>query len=166
MGVVVAACIGRPGELWKQPVEGGALVERFGFAGDRHAGEMRPTHNDPQVIKPNERQVTLMAREVELEIERELGVPLRPGSFGENICVEGLGDLSAVQPGALVRTDRGVVLRITAQNDPCDNLMEHHRLLVKKAYGRRGLLATVMSGAGLLVAPGDRIEILPAAEGS
>ncbi len=90
---------------------------------------------------------------------------LGPGSLGENICVEGLGDLLAVEPGATVRTDRGVVLRVTGQNEPCDNLMQHHRLLVRKAYRRRGVLATVVSGAGLLVAPGDRIDVVPAKEG-
>lgn len=157
-GTVVAVCIGRPGDLWKAPVSGEVAVEEHGLRGDRHAGPTRVSGKTRQMV-PNERQVTIVGQEALDDLGRELEVTLEPGDFGENICVSGLGDLSDVQPGALFVTGRGVAFRVTGQNEPCSNLMEYHPLMVKKSYGRRGLLATVEAGAGLAIAAGDTIEL-------
>lgn len=159
-GTVVAVCIGRPGELWKTPVAGEVTVEEHGLQGDRHAGPMRLSGRR-KVQVPNDRQITIVGQEALDDLGRELEVTLEPGDLGENICVSGLGDLSDVQPGALLVTGRGVAFRVTGQNEPCSNLMEYHRLMVKKSYGRRGLLATVEAGAGLAIAAGDAIELRP-----
>lgn len=160
-GVVVAVCTGKDGELWKTPVTEGVLVEEYGLRGDRHAGPTRVSHRDPSVRKSNDRQISIVAHEVLEEIGRALGVHLEAGSFGENVCVAGLGDLSEVRPGWLLRTDRGIVFRVTAQNDPCANLRQYHPQMVKASFGRRGLVAIVEAGAGLTLAPGDRVELQP-----
>ncbi len=157
-GVVVAVCIGKPGELWKTPVSGEVAVDEHGLRGDRHAGPTRISSKTHETI-PNERQVTIVAQEALDALGRELDVTLEPGDFGENICVSGLGDLSDVKAGALLVTGRGVTFRVTGQNEPCSNLMQHHRQMVKASYGRRGLIATVESGAGLAIAAGDSIEL-------
>lgn len=159
-GTVVAVCVGRPGELWKTPVSGEVAVEKHGLQGDRHAGPTRVSSKTKQTF-PNERQVTIVGQEALDDLGRELEVTLEPGDLGENICVSGLGDLSDVQPGALLVTGRGVAFRVTGQNEPCSNLMEYHRLMVKASYGRRGLIATVESGAGLAIEAGDAIELRP-----
>ena len=159
-GTVVAVCIGKPGDLWKTPVSGEVAVEAHGLEGDRHAGPTRVSTRTKAAV-PNDRQVTIVGQEALDDLGRELEVTLEPGDLGENICVSGLGDLSDVQPGAVLVTGRGVAFRVTGQNEPCSNLMEYHRLLVKKSYGRRGLLATVEAGAGLAIAAGDTIELRP-----
>lgn len=159
-GVVVAVCIGKPGDLWKTPVSGECPVDEHGLRGDRHAGPTRVSSKTKQTV-PNERQVTIVGQEALDGLGRELEVTLEPGDLGENICVSGLGDLSNVQPGALLVTGRGVAFRVTGQNEPCSNLMEYHRLMVKASYRRRGLLAMVESGAGLAIAAGDTIELRP-----
>lgn len=157
---MVAVCIGRPGELWKTPVSGEVFVEEHGLRGDRHAGPTRVSNKTKRTV-PNERQITVVAQEALDDLGRELDVTLEPGNLGENICVSGLGDLSDVTSGALLVTGRGVTFRVTGQNEPCSNLMEYHRLMVKASYGRRGLIATVQSGAGLAIAAGDAIELRP-----
>lgn len=159
-GSLVAVCIGRAGELWKTPVDE-VTVGEFGLAGDRHAGPTRTSSRRPGEIVPNDRQVSVLAHEVLESVNAELGIALEPGQLGENVLVRGLGDLSGVAPGAQLRIG-GVVLRVTAQNEPCSNLMEYHRGLVKAAYKRRGLLATVVSGAGQRLRAGDPVELLAA----
>lgn len=154
----MAVCVGGPGELWKTPVAGEVAVDEHGLRGDRHAGPTRLSGRRGVAV-PNDRQITFVAQEALDDLGRELDVTLGPGDFGENICVRGLGDLSDVRPGALLVTGRGVAFRVTGQNEPCSNLTEYHRLMVKAAYGRRGLLATVEAGAGLAVAAGDTIEL-------
>jgi MOSC domain-containing protein YiiM len=157
-GEVVAVCIAAPGELFKTPVRGDVPVDQYGLRGDRHAGPTRMSSRR-RVEVPNDRQISLMAQEALDDLGRELDVTLDPGDFGENVCVRGFGDLSDVAPGTRFVTDRGVVFRVTEQNEPCANLMRYHRLMVKASYGRRGLLAVVEAGAGLAIAAGDRIEL-------
>lgn len=157
-GTVVAVCIAAPGEVFKTPISGDVLVDQYGLRGDRHAGPTRMSSRQ-RVEVPNDRQVTLMAQEALDDLGRELDVTLEPGDFGENVCVRGFGDLSDVAPGTQFVTDRGVVFRVTGQNEPCSNLMKYHRLMVKASYGRRGLLAVVEAGAGLAIAAGDGIEL-------
>ncbi len=50
-------------------------------------------------------------------------------------------------------------VRVTGQNEPCSNLMQYDRGLVKASYGRRGLVATVVSGAGQRLRAGDTVEL-------
>lgn len=157
-GSVVAVCIGGEGELWKYPVPE-VVVEQFGLRGDRHAGPTRRSFRDPSVIKPNDCQVTLAA-EVLVQLVGELGIELPHGSLGENLTVSGLGDLYRILDGALLRIGGCVVLRVTEQNQPCFKLQQHHRLLPKAAYRRRGILATVVSGVGEIIRSGDSIEVL------
>lgn len=52
-----------------------------------------------------------------------------------------------------------MVFLITAQNEPCRNLLAYHRHMVKKLYGRRGIVGVVESGAGETIRPGDRITL-------
>lgn len=160
-GRVVAVCVGEEGELWKHSVSE-VVVGQHGLLGDRHATPTRRSFKDPSVIKPNDRQVTLVAAEVLEHLAGELGIELVHGSFGENLTVSGMGDLSQIPDGTLLRIGGRVVLRVTGQNKPCHNLQQHHPLLTKEAYGRRGLLTTVVSGVGEILRSGDRIEILPA----
>ncbi|HUF54459.1 MAG TPA: MOSC domain-containing protein [Dehalococcoidia bacterium] len=88
----------------------------------------------------------------------ELGVNIPAGGLGENVLVRGLGDLSDLTPGQRLGFSSGVELEITAQNDPCRNLMVYGDTAVKRLYGRRGLL-TAVRATGELTA-GDTISVL------
>jgi len=140
-GIVIAVCFSSNAGIPKHPqlqVNVGAL----GIEGDYHAG-------------PGRRQVSVVAKETFKALEAELGVVVSPGGFGENVLVEGLGDLSDLQPADILCFASGVELEVTAQNEPCRNLMAHHPLVPKLAYGRRGIVATVRSGG--LLKPGDPV---------
>jgi len=157
-GKVIAVCTSGIGNVPKYP-QNQVLVSQYGFASDVHAGPTRISHRT-QSEKFNDHQVSLVAQEALDYINKELGISLRPGHLGENITTEGLGDLSAIPDGTLLEIG-GVVLEVTEQNQPCKNLLVYHPLLVKTAYGRRGLFAVVKEGEGLIIRPHLPIEILP-----
>jgi len=83
-GVVVAVCVGGPGELWKTPVSGEVHVDEHGLRGDRHARPTRVSSKTKETV-PNERQITVVAQEALDDLGRELEVTLEPGDLGENI---------------------------------------------------------------------------------
>jgi MOSC domain-containing protein YiiM len=156
MGTVVAVCMRREKGVPKHPqIE--VVVGEYGVEGDYHAGPMRTRSNGD--VEPNRRHITLVAKEVFDDLNRELGTDIQAGGFGENILVEGLGDLSDIQEGAVLSFSSGVELEVTGQNDPCKNLMVYHNQVPKRAYGRRGLL-TMVRATGRLK-PGDSITVRP-----
>lgn len=157
-GLIVAVCTSRNAGVPKYP-QTEVLVDEFGLRDDFHAG---PTRISRRTGKPkfNDRQISIVAKEVLNDLNRELGTSLKPGDFGENITTEGLGDLGNILPGMLIRIGDSVIVSITEQNEPCVNLQAYHRLVVKKSYGRRGVLGTLASGAGSILQPGMPAEII------
>ncbi len=153
-GTVAAVCLRKEKGVPKYP-QSEVTIGEYGVEGDYHAGPMR-TRSDGQVV-PNTRHVTLVAKEVFDDLNRELDTDIPAGGFGENILVEGLGDLSDINEGEIIRFSSGVELEVTGQNDPCKNLMVYHNQVPKRAYGRRGLLAVVRSTGPLK--PGDSITV-------
>lgn len=148
----------------KYPHEYCALVERYGMSGDYHNRPMRPSFSQKGIWKPNDRQVSLLAHEVLVELnevlEGSLSDLLEPGSLGENITTTGLGDLSDIPNGSLVHIGEQVVLRVTCQNEPCKKLSVYSKFLPKKVTGKRGLLCTVESGVGSRIVLNDPIRII------
>ncbi len=153
-GTVAAVCLRKEKGVPKYP-QSEVTIGEYGVEGDYHAGPMR-TRSDGQVV-PNTRHVTLVAKEVFDDLNRELDTDIPAGGFGENILVEGLGDLSDINEGEIIRFSSGVELEVTGQNDPCKNLMVYHNQVPKRAYGRRGLLAVVRATGHLK--PGDSITV-------
>jgi MOSC domain-containing protein YiiM len=141
VGRVVAVCVNDKSELRKHP-RGLVRVDQYGFEGDRHAGPIRKNHKTG-IEKFNDRQITIVAKEVVESIAKELQVEIPVGGLGENMLVEGLGDLSDLTGGELLQFEGGVVLEVTGQNDPCKNINVYHKLVAKKIYGRRGIYAIV-----------------------
>jgi MOSC domain-containing protein YiiM len=109
-------------------------------------------------VVPNTRHVSLVAKEVFDDLNRELGTNIPHGGFGENILVEDMGDLSDMADGAILRFSSGVELEVTEQNDPCKNLMVYHNQIPKKSYGRRGVLAIVKTTGR--IKPGDTLVLV------
>ena len=149
-GTVVAVCLSESGGVPKHP-QATVLVGPFGVDGDHHAGEY------DKKGRLNRRHVTIVAQEALDEVGRELDITVPPGGLGENILIEGLGNLAEIRPGARLHFSSGVELEVTAQNDPCNNLSVYHRLAVKHFYGKRGLLTTVVQSGPL--SPGDSVSI-------
>ena len=153
-GTVVAVCLRDEGGVPKYP-QAEVVVGEYGVEGDWHSGPMR-TRSNGEVV-PNTRHVSLVAKEVFDDLNRELGTSIPHGGFGENILVEGMGDLAGVGEGDVLRFSSGVELEVTAQNDPCKNLMVYHKQIPKLSYGRRGLLAIVRTTGR--VRPGDTVQV-------
>ena len=106
-GTVVAVCMRKEKGVPKHP-QSEVVIGEYGVEGDYHAGPMRTRSSGD--VEPNRRHVTLVAKEVFDDLNRELGTDIPAGGFGENILVEGLGDLSDIQEGALLSFSSGVEL--------------------------------------------------------
>ncbi|MBI3421278.1 MAG: sulfurase [Candidatus Sungbacteria bacterium] len=161
-GTVVALCISPKGGVPKYPQE--EVIVSWGFPGDFHSGPTRISRRTRQLVF-NDRQLSIVAQELYDQLGVELGVTLKAGDFAENITTKGLGDLSDLAEGDLLiidGVDGVVLLRVTEQNIPCDNLLKYHELMMEKSYGKRGVLAVVHAGAGVYLRPGARIHVVKA----
>jgi MOSC domain-containing protein YiiM len=154
-GTVAAVCLREDGGVPKYP-QSEVVVGEYGIEGDYHSGPMR-TRSNGEVV-PNTRHVSLVAKEVFDDLNRELGTNIPHGGFGENVLVQGMGDLSDVVGGAVLSFSSGVELEVTEQNDPCKNLMVYHNQIPKKSYGRRGVLAIVKTTGR--IKPGDMVQVV------
>jgi MOSC domain-containing protein YiiM len=161
-GRVVAVCAGEKG-LAKRSLEE-VRVTRIGVPGDVHHGETRAT---PAGRVPNDRPITAIAVEATSAACAGLGIPpVPPGGFGENLLLEGLGDLGDLAPGDLLRIgadgrDASVVLVVSEQNQPCRNLCSWHPGMRDAMLGRRGVILAVRREG--TARPGDRVEVVRAA---
>ncbi len=154
LGTIVAVCMKAERGVPKLP-QPEVVVGEYGVEGDFHAGPMR-TRSSGEVL-PNNRHISIVAKEVFDDLNQELGAEIPHGGFGENILVEGMGDLGELREGDVLRFSSGVELEITGQNDPCKNLMVYHQQVVKRSYGRRGVLAVVKRQGRLK--PGDTVSV-------
>src|SRR6058998_2805158 len=113
VGSVAAVCLRKEKGVPKYP-QSEVTIGEYGVEGDYHAGPVRTRSNGERV--PNNRHVSLVAKEVFDDLNRELGTDIPHGGFGENILVEGMGDLSDLAEGDILRFSSGVELEVTGQN--------------------------------------------------
>ena len=151
---VVAVCLSPEPGVPKYP-QAEVSVGPHGIEGDYHAG---PTRVRRGQTAPNTRHVSLVAREVIEEVNRALGTEIPAGGLGENVLVQGLGDLGDLVAGQRLRFSSGVELEVTGQNNPCRNLCVYHPQAPKRLMGRRGVVAVVVTPGPLR--PGDRVELV------
>ena len=154
-GRVVAVCTS-PRTGVPKPPQPVITVGAQGVEGDFHAGPIN-RHKKAGPPEPNRRQVSIIAREATDAVSAALGIRLRPGDLAENVLVEGLGDLSQLQPGDRLRLGERVVVEVTGQNKPCKTLAVHHPDIVAAFTGRRGVVAVVIATGE--VRPGDGVEV-------
>ena len=114
-----------------------ALVD-FGLEGCAHA-------------RPGNRQVLLVDRET-LD-----AMNLRPGILRENITTDGL-NVNGLRVGQQLRIGEASI-EITAVCTPCDQMEKIRPGLRKELWGRRGMLARVLTSG--IIRPGDPIDKLP-----
>jgi len=155
-GTVVAVCLSPDSGVPKH-AQPEVTVGTYGLEGDYHAGPTRVRRGE---VMPNHRHVSVVAQEVIDEVNRTLGTEIPPGGLGENVLVQGLGDLGDLAPGDRLLFSSGVELEVTAQNDPCKNLSVYHPQTVKRLYGRRGIVAVVIKPGSLRT--GDGVELVKA----
>ncbi|MCC5875528.1 MAG: MOSC domain-containing protein [Candidatus Sumerlaeia bacterium] len=109
---------GKPGKksaIDKRPVQGAVALGRFGFEGDVQVD--RRYHGGPF------KAVCAYCSHNHRYWEESYGVTMPPGSFGENIHLEG-GDDGEVCLGDLIGVG-DVRLRISGPRGPCSNLGAH-----------------------------------------
>jgi len=111
-----------------------------GIEGNKNFGSGRRTH----------RQVLLIDEET-LDT-----VGMQPGVVKENITTSGL-DLNSLRPGDVIELGTQVRLQITEPCEPCSRLDEIRDGLQTELAGRRGMLATIITGG--IASTDDRIRV-------
>jgi MOSC domain-containing protein YiiM len=117
---------------------------------------------DPSQV--NLRQVHLMHQELFDEL-RESGFTVAPGELGENVTTRGV-DLLGLPVGTLLRLGDGAVVEITGLRNPCAQIDDFQKGLLKQVVGRgedggvvykSGVMSVVREGG--VVRPGDPVEV-------
>lgn len=152
-GTVLAVCLNPDPGIPKHP-QPQVSVGPHGIEGDYHAGPTRLRRGD---TVPNTRQVSLLAEEAIQDVCLALDITIPPGGLGENVLLRGLGDLSDLKEGDLLRFSSGVELEVSGQNDPCKILSLYHPQVPKFSYRRRGIVAVVRTPGDLK--PGDTVVL-------
>ncbi|WP_442576225.1 MOSC domain-containing protein [Microbacterium sp. F51-2R] len=146
----------------KRPVPGPVRVRAFGAYGDVQADRKHHGGLDKALYAYSEEDATFW--------ERELGRPIPPGYFGENLRTEGL-DVNAARIGERWRIGSRVEVEITMPRTPCGTFArrlggELQRGWVKRFSAERRLgpyLRVVRTGT---IQAGDEIVVIPAPAGS
>ena len=154
-GTVVAVCSRPTGGVPKYPASE-VSVGTHGIAGDFHASPINK-HKKSGEEEPNTRHLTIVASESVAAVASELGIQLPPGSLGENVLVEGMGDLAQIKAGDVLRLGAKVSIKVTSQNRPCATLNVYHDNIIKSFLGRRGITAVVLKTG--TIKPGDPVEL-------
>ncbi|MFP8884545.1 MOSC domain-containing protein [Streptomyces mangrovi] len=169
-GTVIAVSSSGEHSFSKPNRESVTLLAGLGVEGDAHAGETVKHRSrvakDP--TQPNLRQVHLIHEELFAEVG-EAGFSVKPGELGENITTRGL-DLLGLPTGTLLRIGAGAVVEVTGLRNPCPQIDNFRRGLLKRVVGRdedgkvvrrAGIMGVVRTGG--VVRPGDAIGVeLPA----
>ncbi|WP_175420768.1 MOSC domain-containing protein [Streptomyces griseus] len=146
------------------------LLTGLGVEGDVHAGvtvkHRSRVAQDP--TQPNLRQVHLIHQELFAEL-RDAGFDVAPGELGENVTTSGI-DLLALPVGTLLHLGDEAVVEVTGLRNPCVQIDDFRRGLLKRVVGRdedgtlvrkAGIMGVVTAGG--VVRPGDPVEAeLPA----
>ena len=143
MGVVKAICTSAVKGVQKTEVEQAVLMADFGIAGDAHAGNWH-------------RQVSLLAQEP-IDAFKARGAEVNNGSFGENLIVEGLGDLKSYPSGTrFICGD--AVLELTQIGKKCQSHCAIYHTMGECIMPHEGVFTKVIKGG--TITPGTTINVL------
>ena len=143
MGIIKGICISEKRGTVKKYTPNAKFIENFGIENDAHAGNWH-------------RQVSLLSYE-KIEEFKAKGAQVEPGSFGENLIVEGF-DLSKIPVGAKLQSG-DVILEITQIGKECHSHCNIYNAMGDCIMPREGIFARVLKSGELNV--GDVIEMLP-----
>jgi len=145
-GVVRAVCISENKGTTKSDVKKAILLKESGLQGDAHAGFMH-------------RQVSLL--NIEDIRESALKLPgLGPGSFGENLTIEGF-DLVILQIGDVLEAGEAV-LEVTQIGKECHSKCEIFYRTGDCIMPKKGIFCRVLKGGE--VKTGDPVKLVPPGE--
>src|SRR5262245_50616107 len=164
-GTVIAVCYSdRLTNRVGKKVHKEGQITRWGIPGDYHYGETR-TSSSTGKTTTNDRPITVVGVEAGREAAQTLGIEEIPaGGLGENLLIEGAGDLGDLLPGDQIRivphgaTEPSAVVEVRLQNAPCSNLLIYHKQIVKELYGKRGVICIVLKEGHVQV--GDKTEFV------
>jgi MOSC domain-containing protein YiiM len=123
-------------------VQSANFVAGLGIEGDRHATERVERQGYQVLIMDNE---TL----------QELG--LEPGIIKEQVTTTGI-DMASLDVGQQLALGAEVVIEISKDAPPCSRMEEIRQGLQSELEGRRGMLASIVTGGTVNV--GDEIRVL------
>lgn len=142
------------------------LLADLGVEGDAHLGAT-VQHRSRVAREPrqrNLRQVHLIHAELLDEVARD-GFQVRPGELGENVTTRDV-DLLGLPLGALLRIGDEAVVEVTGLRNPCSQIDEFSKGLMKRLVyrdeaGRTVRLAGVMSvvRVGGEIRAGDQVRV-------
>ena len=110
MGTVLSVSLSPKSGVPKYP-QPEIHIGEYGVDGDFHSGPIN-RHKKTGREEPNDRQLTIVAKEVLDSLNQILGIGLGGGSVGENILVEGIGDLGNLVAGDRLWIGSHVTLKI------------------------------------------------------
>ena len=143
MGVVKALCTSAIKGIQKTETESITLIPDYGIDGDAHAGNWH-------------RQVSLLASE-RVEEFKAKGAKVQNGSFGENIIVEGLGDLKSYPIGTKFQCG-DAVLELTQIGKECHSHCAIYHAMGDCIMPREGVFTRVLQGG--TVTAGTPINVI------
>jgi molybdenum cofactor synthesis domain-containing protein len=141
-GILLHLCVSAKRGIAKHEVPLALLRASYGVENDAHAGDWH-------------RQVSLLAR-ADIDSMRAKGLDLSPGTFGENLVIDGI-EIDQLGVGSQLRIGP-VLLEMTQVGKVC-----HTRCVIYYTAGdcimpRTGLFARVLEGGALH--PGLSVEVL------
>ncbi len=162
------------GDGFVTEVTGEIMLQFGGFTGDRHFGLTRsscsrtPWHPRGTPIS-NTRQISLVSLEECAAVAQDMGIArIYPSWLGANLATRNIADLSALPPSTRIVFPSGATLFVTEENVPCRQPAKviayeygHPELateFVKKAIGRRGVLAIVEREG--LIKTDDKLKLI------
>jgi hypothetical protein len=150
-------------------------IDWGGIVGDRHHGLTMASDTRQHDVYPrgtqirNHRQVSIVDVAELAQISAALGLAeIAPGTIADNICTEGLPDLTSLPPLSRLVFSSGVVLMTGGFNSPCviAGAMVQERYgapasrFPKAAIHRRGITAWVERPGRIVAGDGVRV-VLP-----
>ena len=141
VGKVLAVCTSDVRGTAKKDVNSGHFSAGWGIDGDAHAGRWH-------------RQVSLLSAD-KIAAFNERGAGVEPGTFGENLVVEGL-DFRTLPVGTLLRCGE-VLLELTQIGKACHSHCEIYRRMGECIMPREGVFARVLEPGTIAV--GDEMTV-------
>lgn len=143
MARVVAVCASQRRSDPKVDIGSGELQAGYGLVGDAHAGV-------------SEREVSLLGLESILRANAEHGIQAGPGSFAENLTIEGM-DLLSLRVGDRLRV--GPALLEVVQIGKPLSAAHTYNFQGVSILPKEGVFCRVLEGG--IVSRGDPVEVIP-----
>ena len=142
MGKITGICISEKRGVQKHLITEANIVCDWGIEGDAHGGKWH-------------RQISLLSKE-KVDAFKAKGADIHPGSFGENLIVEGI-DFSSMPVGTrFVIGD--VVLEMTQIGKQCHSHCEIYKIMGECIMPKEGVFAKVIQGG--TIRTGDELTII------